>query len=274
MKKLQVRPLHLALLMAVVCLIFVIEAFTAQHLDYVLPFVGYGGTFADHDLKILGIPAYWFMMLCGFTASLWISQEKKDVYGLTKAESWLLPTGFLIVSYIGGKLLYVLENLDSVIAGGISFSGLSLFGAIFTVPVVFILISRSGRLKFSAAMDLCAIFGLLLLSCVRTGCFLNGCCGAKTIWSGLRPIILPVQLIEVVMDLLILEVCFAVERRCPRQGRMYPILMVGYGLCRFFLEFLRKGSETVLGLPSGQVLAIMCATIGLILLIRIHKKTK
>ena len=109
-------------------------------------------------------------------------------------------------------------------------------------------------------------FGLILLACVRTGCFLNGCCGAVTLWIGSTPIILPVQLMEVVLDLLILELCFWIEKKYMFQGWMYPAFMLSYGVCRFLLEFLRKTPKDFLSLSHGQIFSLIAIAIALGLL--------
>ena len=98
---------------------------------------------------------------------------------------------------------------------------------------------------------------------------MNGCCGAIKLWYGSNPVILPVQLFEVALDLLILELCFYLEKRFFEQGLMYPTLMVCYGVCRFLLEFLRNTPKDLFGLSHGQVFAIISVLIGTIMLFRI-----
>lgn len=262
MKKFKLRPLYPAILYFLICLIFVIEALFVEQMNYVFDFVGYGGTFAHHDLKILGLPAYWFLMLCGFLFSLALSLKGRKLYGFRLPEAWLIPVVFLAVSLLGGKLLYIFENWESVRANGIGFDGLSLFGAIFTVPLAAWLASRSKKLPFRNLLDLCALLGLTLLVCVRTGCFINGCCGGIKLWHGTRPVILPVQLVEVILDLLIAEACLYARKKANAPGAMYPVFMLGYGICRFLLEFLRTGKKIFLIFTESQLLALVCIAIG------------
>ena len=64
-KEFRIRPLYPAALVLLTSLIFVIEALGSEHQEYVMGFVGHGGTFRYHDLRILGIPAYFALMAAG-----------------------------------------------------------------------------------------------------------------------------------------------------------------------------------------------------------------
>ena len=262
LKKIVFNPLYFAFLYATVSAIFVIEAFTAKSLNYTFDFVTYGGTFAYKDLKILGLPAYWFLMLLGFAINFTVVYARKEKYGFSKVKSLILPPAFLLVSFVGGKILYLIENPTA--AGKAELGGLSLFGAIVLVPIVAIIASLVFKTDVSSLLDISAIQGLILLVCVRTGCFISGCCGAQTIWVGERPIILPIQLIEVFFDLIVLYICLIVERKAVSKGYLYPIMLLGYGTVRFVLEFFRKSAPASGGLNNSHILALMCAVIGVI----------
>ena len=263
MKKPAFRPVYLAVPVFLCCLIFVVEALTGEKLRYTFDFVGYGGTFRYYDLKILGLPAYWFMMLLGLAVSVAISVRQRNISGLQTWEAWIVPLVFLAVSFLGGKILYVLENWESVAVNGIDFSGLSLFGAIYLVPVAVFLMTRWWKRDPWALLDLCALLGLTLLICVRTGCFISGCCGARKFWVGEKPILLPVQLMEVVMDLIIAEVCLRARKKALRPGQMYPVFLMCYGAGRFLLSFLRDEPKILWIFSAGQLLAVGAVVFGI-----------
>ena len=275
-KKPSFRPVYLAVPVFLCCLIFVIEALTGEKLQYTFDFVGYGGTFRYHDLKILGLPAYWFMMLLGLVVSIMVSVRQRRYSGLQKWEAWVLPVAFLAVCFLGGKLLYVLENWDAVAANGINFSGLSLFGAIYMVPGAAFLATRWWKRNFWALLDLCALLGLTLLVCVRVGCFFSGCCGAQKFWLGEKPVLLPVQLMEVVMDLVIAEVCLHLRKKSNRPGQMYPAFLASYGTGRFLLSFLRNEIKVLWIFSAGQLLAVGAVVLGIGMghLLKRHKNVK
>ena len=272
-KEFRIRPLYLAALAFLTSLIFVIEALGSEHQEYVFSFVGHGGTFRYHDLRILGIPAYFALMAAGFIVCLLYSLKQYKKYGISIARAILIPVAFLIVSFIGGKLLYVLENFNAVRESGLSFDGLSLFGAILAVPAIAILASRLLKMPYGALLDYCAPLGLILLIFVRFGCFVSGCCGAFTIWSGTNPIILPVQLFEVVLDLVILDAVQSCENKYFKRGVCYPLLAALYGFARFFLELLRKPQSESLD-HSSKILAAACFAVGTAVVFFLIKRAK
>ncbi|MBR5134287.1 MAG: prolipoprotein diacylglyceryl transferase, partial [Clostridia bacterium] len=126
--------------------------------------------------------------------------------------------------------------------------------------------------KPSVLLDYCAPFGLILLACVRVGCFISGCCGALTFWYHENPIVLPVQLFEAALDLALLEWCCLTEHRRFQQGAVFPTLMLGYGSYRFLLEFLRKSANSDGVFTNSHVCALACAIIGAIWLVVTLKK--
>lgn len=272
LSKIILSPLYFAIVYAITASVFIIEAVTAQSLRYTFDFVGYGGTFAYHDLKILGLPAYWFLMIFGYLVNIWLLYNKRKSIKMNRAEALLIPTGFLFVSFLGGKLLYILENPST--SSTLEMNGLSLFGAIFIVPPVAWVTARLIKKSPRLIMDLCASEGLVLLVCVRTGCFITGCCGAPTIWLEEKPLILPVQLFEVVADLLILSVCSRLEKKKVGNGMLYPTMMVLYGTVRFVLEFFRKSPHLIFGITASQILALLCTIVGLIWFITVFRKEK
>lgn len=270
----KIRPFYAAVLFGIIACLFVFEALSSKNLAYHFAFVGYGGTFQNHALKIFGIPVYWFLMLCGFALTFAESLSKRERYGMSRAAAILLPVAFLATAYCGGKLLYIIENFSDFRRTGLSLDGMSLFGAVYLVLLLAPVAAWITKKKTAALYDYFTPFGLILLAATRTGCFCNGCCGAVKFWHGVMPVILPVQLFEVVCDLLILEGCYAVERRYPEKGRMYPAFLLLYGTCRFLLEFLRDTPKDWLGLSHGQVFSLIAIAIAALFFIICRKQQK
>lgn len=267
-----VRPAYFAGFVFLAIILFSYEAFSTQELNYDFSFIGFGGTFKYHDLKILFIPAYWFMMLLGLGINLFISIKQRKRYGYSTAKSLVIPMLFLVVAFIGGKLMYVIENFNTVKENGIQLNGMSLFGAIFLFPIVTFAVCKLSKIDFGEILDYCTPFGIILLACTRTGCFISGCCGAFTIWKDGNPIILPVQLMEVMLDLIILEICRYIENKKFKSGLVYPIFMILYGICRFGLEFLRKTEITFIIFSNGQIFSIISVVFGAILYCYFYKR--
>ena len=261
-KKLHL-PLWLAAAVLVFALLFLCDVLTSVHLDYFFDFVGYGGTFAYHSL---GRYLYWGLMLFGFGLTLVLGWFRRKQYGLCSWAAVVIPLAFFLLAFVGGKLLYLLENIHTVLVYGIGLDGMSLFGAIFLVLAAGAVAGKCSPLSMGTLLDYCTPFGLILLACVRMGCFFQGCCGGITFWlSNSTPLILPVQLMEVVLDLILLELCFRLETSHFRQGLLYPVFLMGYGAVRFLLEFLRNTPKEWLVFSNGQIFALVSILLGVLL---------
>lgn len=255
--KIKIRPFYVAFIVLVVAVFFICEGLTSKSLSYNYSFVGYGGTFKNHDLKILGIPIYWFMLLTGFVITIVMSIFRRNYYKISKAKAIVLPVIFLLIGIIGGKVMYLLENFSYVKINEIKLDGMSLYGAIYLIFLIIPVIAKCSKIKIRILYDYFTSMILVILSSVRMGCFFNGCCGANIIWKNNIPIILPVQLFEVICDLVILDICLKIEKKKMEKGYLFPIFMISYGICRFLLEFLRKTPKETLFMSHGQIFSII-----------------
>ncbi len=269
--KIKLRPAYFALFFGIIALVFAAEGIFCKHLQYDFAFVGYGGTFKYHDLKILGIPIYWFMLLCGFAITFPMSILRCEKYGFIKLKGVVYPVILLVITYIGAKLLYIIEQSIAGQTVKLELSGVSMFGACYAVLLLTPVIAKITKENVWKLYDFYSPLSVMLLTATRSGCFFNGCCGAITIWKDSTPIILPVQLMEVVCDLLILEQCFSIERKYPYGGFAYPVCMFSYSICRFLLEFLRNTPKNIIFISNGQLFSII-AVIFSIILLQINKK--
>ena len=137
------------------------------------------------------------------------------------------------------------------------------------------------KAKDSEYMDFCTPAGILMLACIRIGCFMNGCCRGIGIWVKDKPFVYPVQLIECSLDLLLIGFIMMNWTGKRFRGLLYSLFMIGYGLIRFFIEFYRNTSKTdnlfITGinrrintdqvrhvLSNGQIFSIASVTIGVI----------
>ena len=145
--------MYIAITIILISLLFVCEPLICKNNVYHFSFIGYGGTFKYHDLKILGIPIYWVMLLCGFAATFVISWKKKEKYGLNKIQAIILPVILLLTAYTGAKILYIIECYDAFKKNGLELSGLSLFGAIYLVLLTTPIIALCCKKKTLAMYD-------------------------------------------------------------------------------------------------------------------------
>lgn len=221
--------------------------------------------FAGHSIS-----SYAFMFIVGWIVMLVINilRRNKMEYSVLKAAgNTVLVT---LIACVGAKLLFIAENWRDTLQNGVSLSGVSFFGAMFSIPAGVYLIKKIRNQDYGNFMDYVSPALITFLALVRVGCYLSGCCGGITyIRDDLVEVVVPTQMIECVADLVIMVVLLLLEWQFEGKGILYPFLMVMYGCMRFIVEFFRDTSKDWLCLSHGQWFALACILIGGILLYRL-----
>lgn len=262
-------PLCAALPIAVLCVVMIAEALHSDGTSYVLPFVDYGGTFKFHDITVLGLSLYKFLMLVGLAVAVFVSLKKRSQYGYKAWSAALVTVLYFLQAYLGAKILFGVEKVIS--AGSFSawsMNGQSLFGTLYLSMPVVPLLALLFRKKIADTFDFITPTWLILLTFVRTGCFTAGCCAAKELTINGSPVLLPVQLFEVICDLCILSLCLWLDqpkrRKCNKNLRVFPVLLVTYCSTRFLLEFLRNNDILSLGVTISQIHCVIFFIVGVV----------
>lgn len=276
-------PLIAIVPVAVLCIMIIYSTLHSDGSTYSLSFLTYAGKFKYNDIHVLGISFYWLLLFSGLALAcvLAASKKRRGQYGFSIG----LAVACTILSALQGIVgLKVLFAVECIVRSGsfkeINFSGQSLFGSLYSclvfVPLIALLFRKRGRDMF----DYIAPTWLLMLVFTRLGCYQSGCCGARLMFFNGSPIRLPVQLFEVICDLLILSLCLWMDR--PRKasnsrGRnIFPTMLVLYGFTRFFIEFLRNNNYFILKITGAQFHSIFFFTVGVVWLLydKIKKSKK
>lgn len=195
---------------------------------------------------------------------------------------------------VGGRLGYVLfYNFDMYAANPLlilnfSRGGMSFHGGFVGAIIAAVIASRIIKMPFLSLVDLAMIgvpIGLFFGRCAN---FVNGeLWGAPTDlpWgvvfggsAGSEPRH-PSQLYEAFFEGIVLFVIlFALSRKQPPfpRGTYTGVFMLGYGICRFMVEFIRE-PDVQLGylwggwLTMGQVLSLPLILVGIVLLVYAYK---
>lgn len=195
---------------------------------------------------------------------------------------------------VGGRLGYVLfYNFDMYAANPLlilnfSRGGMSFHGGFSGAIIAAVIASRIIKMPFLSLVDLAMIgvpIGLFFGRCAN---FVNGeLWGAPTDlpWgvvfggsAGSEPRH-PSQLYEAFFEGIVLFVIlFALSRKQPPfpRGMYTGVFMLGYGICRFMVEFIRE-PDVQLGylwggwLTMGQVLSLPLILVGIALLVYAYK---
>lgn len=230
-------------------------------------------------IKIFGfeIGTYWLMFVLGTAAMSVMNSRRREKIGIGRRTAIILGVYMAICGLIGAKLLYIIENFNKVLETGIMLGGTSFYGTVFFMPVA--LVGAGAVLKKSklAFIDFATPTILLMLSFMRVGCFLNGCCGGIGVdICGIYIKSIPAQLIELAMDLCIMLFLLKWEKKERQSGELYPLFMVLYGIGRFLIEFIRERNILFFGISNGQIFSIIAVIIGFCVyfVVNAHKNIK
>lgn len=146
---------------------------------------------------------------------------------------------------------------------------MSLFGAIFFLPLFYYLGAKLTRRKPAEVFDVFTICTIFTLMCARFNCILSGCCAGKLI-PGMS-IRWPTRELEILFYIVLLLWLGRPVRQSKRVGMIYPLYMIAYGAFRFVIEFFRAStSETLFHL--SHIWAAIAFAAGLSIYIEINDR--
>ena len=178
-----------------------------------------------------------------------------------KIKLWkCFPIAFLltVVGTAGTNVWYYIE---SGFVGGRSF-----FGAVFLVPVVFVLLSKLFRSPYGEIVDLCAPAECVMLAIMKVQCLKEGCCAGRVIYTTVEgaEVLFPSQIAEMGNAVIIFFVLMLLAHNWRYKGSIYPTYLILYGISRFVLNFFRSGiTPVILGLSYGSFWALCACIIGI-----------
>ena len=189
-------------------------------------------------------------------------------YGLRWWKSILIAFVLTVCGTLGTYLWFFAENFR---IGGRSF-----YGAVFLVPVLFILVSFLFRIPYGNLMDLCAPAECMMLVLMKILCSVEGCCVGRVLWINQNgtALIFPSQIAESINALLLCLILMILSYRKNNQGMIYPWYLVLYGTTRFTLNFFREEWVTTRHfVPLGTIWSVLAFIIGIGILL-FYKKRK
>lgn len=253
--------------------------------------------------------SYGLMMALAFVAALYVSTLIAAKKGIERERIVDLATWIIIGSIIGARLWFVIENFAyfrndlmgilRIWEGGMVFYGGLLGGAAAGLYYV-----KKNKLSVAMLADIIAPGFALGISLGRIGCFLNGCCYGKLsdicgiafpakdfpppYYQQLRdglitsnaphslPVI-PTQLIASGAALIIFGLLLFILRKKMRDGSMFSLFLILYGIDRFVVDFFRHYSADAmkLGLISfSQLTSIVLILVGVVFLFLIYNRKR
>lgn len=188
-------------------------------------------------------------------------------YNIKWVKRILVAVLLTLVGTLGTFLLFFIENGK--------FGGISFFGAVFFIPVIFVFVAKILDIKFDVLMDLSAPAECMMLAIMKIQCFATGCCGGRLITFAGKEFVFPSQLVELIDALLICILLMVLSRKIVNKGKLYPYYMIAYGTTRFILNIFRKAKVMkFLFIPFGNFWSLISIAIGVVWLGFLWKKEK
>ena len=240
---------------------------------------------------------YDAMYLVGFVLMMvWNLMDHKR-YGIKKRDAVLVTLYTYVCGIVGALMMGFIYTKVNAAFGYDANSTVAIFGAVVFTPFLLLIFPIKHR-NWKSIMDMLAPGILLILTCAKLGCFVNGCCRGVICDFGVQYLhyggtdypsggetFFPVQILEVATMLLVLLFTQLYVRKAKRfvAGTAYPITFAVYSVTRFCWEFFRYYPEEdmrhlILGLTFWQFVCcltfVVCAAITVALTLKARKESQ
>lgn len=231
----------------------------------------------------LAIHTYGLCIALGLLSAYYLlSHDKKINKIITLPELTNIFTGLILAGIIGGRLLFIFENyntLSFITAFSLTTPGFSILGTVIAA-VSFALWQQYFYHTFSfTLLDRIALYAPLVQSFGRVGCFFTGCCYGMQ-YAGLYSItyshhdhlaplyisFYPTQLYSAITLLFLFFLLYFLQNKNQQSGQLLSYYIIGCATERFMLDFLRADRRLIIGtLSATQLLALLLFLTGGIL---------
>ena len=235
----------------------------------------------------MGYTIFFAAAALSFLALAWIELHQRSA---PSAYFFILVIS-MVFGFIGARVIPVVQGIFQ--QGCLLNKGMVFYGGLAGLCLSSLVLARAWGLKLFPYLDIVTLYIPLAHSFGRVGCFLAGCCFGRITKSsmgicyprgtppyrqhhlqgligpeGIKSLpVIPVQIIESVLNLLIFAVLYYIYKRKPsRDGELLATYLIAYATCRFFLEFPRDdairgvyfGISTAQYISATVIIAVIC----------------
>jgi phosphatidylglycerol:prolipoprotein diacylglycerol transferase len=257
------------------------------------------------DAGFFQIRSYGFMLAASFLAGIYLAAWRARRHGVKPQLILDLSVFIILAAVVGSRLLYVMFHLSEY-SNPLQFFALWEGGATFYGGLILAIVASAAfahrmKLPFLQLADIISPSIALGMALTRVGCFLSGCCYGKptdmpwgmvfpptcpaghsaaeaAISLGVDTVHLhPTQLYSLLYGCVILTILLLVEKKLPKRGALFGLMLVFAGLARFTVDFFRffeDSSRTIAGLSVSQVVAVGLFALGWYFLLRKSSKNR
>ena len=153
---------------------------------------------------------------------------------------------------------------------GANAGAMSLFGAVFFMPVAYFLGAKLFKRPMAEVFDIFAVVMIFTLMLARCNCLFAGCCLGRHMFH--MAVRWPTREAEIVFYLVFLALIIPRVWKGQTKGRVYPLYMTAYGAFRAIVECFRESSSETL-LHLSHVWAFLALALGLSIYIELNNRT-
>lgn len=124
--------------------------------------------------------------------------------------------------------------------------GMSLYGAVFFLPLVYYIGAKITKRSIADVFDIFTICTVFTLLCARINCMFSGCCLGNPI-PNTDGWLWPTRELEVLFYIVLLAWLGKKVGKAKFKGRIYPLYMISYGIFRFVVEWFRESDNIIFG---------------------------
>ena len=219
--------------------------------------------------------SYGAMLALAFLVCSFLAKRRASAIGMDGEKILDLMVTLIVSGVIGGRLMFVLLDLDYFRSRPLDIfklweGGLVWYGGFILAVVSGVVFLRKYKMPILKTADLMMPYVALGQAIGRIGCFLNGCCYGKpttlpigVVFNPEQGAVLPTQLFE---SAAMFVIYLILRRRLPSNGRMFFLYLMMYSAFRFLVEFLRGDNMLVIiGLTFSQFVSIVVFATAVIL---------
>lgn len=199
------------------------------------------------------------MLILSVAAMFGLMLTRRNRYNIPLLKTWIIVILVAVLGVLSTILLYFIENGE--------WDGMSFFGAVLFLPIIFSPISKLFKIPVSSMLDFIAPPGLGMFAVMKINCAISGCCGGIILWHTEKgeAVCFPSAIVEAIITILLVCVLLYFEHKGKTKGKLYPISLVSYGAVRFILNFFRAPGEALLfGMQKGTVWSLVAIISGLL----------
>ena len=153
---------------------------------------------------------------------------------------------------------------------GAGSGAMSLFGAVFFMPVGYFIGAKLSKRPMAEVFDLFAVPMIFTLMCARVNCLIAGCCQGRQITST-TTLRWPTREAELVFYAVFLAAVIPRIWRGKTRGTVYPLYLIAYGAFRAVVECFRVSSTNQV-FHLSHVWALLALSLGLSIYAELKKQ--